>query len=101
MCKPYTITKNCLACNNTGVFISPEGNELECAYCRGTKKITNKAVHPSHCMTVKRSEILAPNGTPRFYSIRNCENCQLEEWEHPAGHFFNGLEFPCKKKGRL
>ena len=48
-------------------------------------------------MTKWRTEILAPAGTPRFYGVRNCTRCKLEEWKHAAGHFLNGLEKSCKK----
>lgn len=52
--------------------------------------------HPSHVMGEERSEIRAPAGTPRFYGVRECVNCEAEEIEHPAGHFWDEeLEHPC------
>jgi len=97
--KPYTITVDCESCKD-GTMLTGEGNPINCSYCQGTQKRTLKAVHPSHDMSKKRCEVKAPCGTPRFYSVRHCLNCDKEEWEHAAGHFFHGLDYPCKHKGK-
>jgi len=93
----YKITKKCKSCKD-GTILTGEGNSLPCPYCKGTRKRTFEAVHPSHRMTKKRCEIIAPCGTPRFYSVRNCKKCGKEEWEHAAGHFLHGLDYPCEGK---
>jgi hypothetical protein len=33
------------------------------------------------------SDVRAPAGTPRFYSVRQCKGCGAEEIEHAAGQF--------------
>ena len=96
MNKPYMVTKKCKCCNGTGKIRTYEGHPVDCPYCKGTGMRTQEAVHPSHSMSNWRSEILAPAGTPRFYSVRHCKHCTKEEWEHAAGHFFHGLSLPCK-----
>lgn len=44
-------------------------------------------VHESHNMTDWRSEVRAPVGTARFYNVRNCSKCGVEQSIHPAGRF--------------
>jgi hypothetical protein len=47
------------------------------------------SVHESHDMTDWNSQIRAPSGTERFYSVRECVNCGYEQAEHPAGQFMD------------
>jgi hypothetical protein len=55
------------------------------------------SVHESHVMSKWRTEVRAPAGTPRFYKVRECENCGYEMAEHPAGKFMHyQLKEPCK-----
>lgn len=54
-----------------------------------------KRPHQSHKMTKWRSEIRCPASTERFYNVRECKRCGLEEMYHPAGHFNDGLREPC------
>lgn len=46
-----------------------------------------RAIHPSHRMGKSYSDVRAPAGTPRFYSVRQCKGCGAEEIEHAAGQF--------------
>lgn len=96
--KPYKETIDCSICETTGFIFTPEKIKLECPCCRGRGKRQISVPHPSHKMTDWRTEILAPCGTPRFYGIRHCINCELEEWKHAAGHFLHNLDYPCKCK---
>ena len=58
------------------------------------------AVHPSHNMTEWGTEIMAPSGTERFYAYRQCQNCEYEQYHHPAGKFLDHqLEVKCKSTG--
>ena len=67
-----------------------------CPVCSGTKKRKEIVPHPSHSMPRKwGSTILAPCGTPRFYAVRKCRNCGLEEYRSNAGHFLGDLLRPC------
>lgn len=53
-------------------------------------------IHKSHKMGKTRSEILAPAGTPRFYGVTDCINCEYGMAEHPAGFFIDDELFePC------
>jgi hypothetical protein len=94
--QPYTKTEKCKVCvKHKGKILTGEGNPVPCPYCKGTRKVTRKAVHPSHKMSTWKSEILAPMGTPRFYSTRYCRKCGYSEAQHAAGHFLNALSYPC------
>jgi hypothetical protein len=43
------------------------------------------------------SDVRAPAGTPRFYDVRRCADCEGEEIEHPAGQFTDDdLVRPCR-----
>ena len=88
----------CTSCIKTpGVLIGYEGQRLPCCYCKGTKKRAITVPHSSHRMQRKwHTEILAPAGTERFYSVRSCIACGEREEKAAAGHFFNGLLQPCK-----
>lgn len=55
------------------------------------------SVDESHDMTDWRSEVRAPAGTERFYSVRNCVNCEYEMSEHPAGRF---MDYQLKRECR-
>jgi hypothetical protein len=46
-----------------------------------------REVHESHRMSEITTEIIAPCGTPRFYSYRYCEKCEHEQYKHAAGKF--------------
>lgn len=94
--EPYRVEVPCSCCKQTGKILTGEGNPVDCPYCEGSGKRTEKQPHPSHQMTEFRTEILAPAGTPRFYGVRNCKICELEEWSHPAGHFLHKLDYKCK-----
>jgi hypothetical protein len=42
------------------------------------------------------TDVRAPAGTPRFYSVRQCRDCEGEEIEHAAGQFTDDdLVKPC------
>jgi hypothetical protein len=57
------------------------------------------SVHKSHKMTKWSSTILAPCGTPRFYSIRECKKCGGEQYYAAAGRFIDPeLKEKCKGK---
>jgi hypothetical protein len=57
------------------------------------------SVHKSHKMTKWGSTILAPCGTERFYSIRECKKCGGEQYYAAAGQFIDDeLKKPCKVK---
>jgi hypothetical protein len=64
-----------------------------------------RPIHTSHRMGKAFSDVRAPAGTPRFYSVRRCRDCQGEEIEHAAGQFTDDdLVKPCvpaKKKRRI
>jgi hypothetical protein len=94
--EPYTVEVAC-SCK-TGFIKTPEGIKLPCAYCKGTKRRQEKRVHPSHKMTKFESTILAPSGTPRFYSVRHCKVCGQTEAVGTAGHFMAGLGKACPEK---
>ena len=47
------------------------------------------SVHPSHNMTEWYTEVKAPAGTPRFYRVRHCEDCEGEQYYHAAGRFID------------
>lgn len=46
-----------------------------------------RAIHQSHRMGKPFTDVRAPAGTPRFYSVRECSGCGAEEIEHAAGQF--------------
>lgn len=55
------------------------------------------SVHSSHEMTDWYAKILAPVGTPRFYSCRHCKKCEGMQYHHPAGKFMEGeLKMKCE-----
>lgn len=59
----------------------------------------DKTIHPTHQMGDWHTDIRAPAGTPRFYSVRECTLCGAEELQHPAGHFYGDLDellIPCE-----
>ena len=92
--EPYTVLVKC-SCK-TGYI--DKNKKIACAYCKGTQKREEKRVHPSHKMTKFTTTILAPCGTPRFYSIRHCKVCGKTEAVAAAGHFFSGLTEKCPEK---
>lgn len=47
------------------------------------------SIHETHDMNDWHTEIRAPVGTPRFYAVRQCNNCEHEQSEHPAGRFMD------------
>lgn len=47
------------------------------------------SVDHSHVMNEWHTEIRAPAGTPRFYSVRQCKRCDGEQARHPAGKFID------------
>lgn len=68
---------------------------------RGRKRETEflNSVHSSHDMTDWYSEIRSPAGTPRFYSCRECKNCEGEQYHHPAGKFIDSeLKIKCERE---
>jgi hypothetical protein len=55
-----------------------------------------RPIHESHRMGKEFSDVRAPAGTPRFYGVRRCINCEAEEIAHPAGQFTDDdLVRPC------
>ena len=55
-----------------------------------------RKIHSSHRMGKSFTDIRAPAGTPRFYGIRRCRDCEGEEIEHAAGQFTDDdLVRPC------
>ena len=55
-----------------------------------------RPIHESHRMGRSFSDVRAPAGTPRFYSVRRCIGCEGEEIEHAAGQFTDDdLVRPC------
>ena len=53
-------------------------------------------VHSSHDMTKWRSEIMAPAGTERYYTYRQCKDCEYEQYYSAAGKFVDyQLESKC------
>ena len=95
--KPYTVLVPCNCCKCSGKIKTYEGNPVNCPYCQGTGKRREQRPHPTHQMTVWRTEIRCPGDEPRFYGVRECTNCGEEEMQHAAGHFLNQLGFPCKE----
>ena len=84
-----------------GFLLTAEGKRVPCPYCHGAKKRFEIIPDPSHRMQRKwHSEILAPAGTARFYSVRSCVACGEREEKAAAGHFFNGLLTPCALEAR-
>ena len=77
-------------------FKTAEGHRVPCPYCKDIGKREKIVPHFSHQMTEWRSEIRCPCDEPRFYGVRNCENCGEEELQHPAGHFLDELLKECK-----
>ncbi len=62
-----------------------------------------RPIDTSHRMGKAFSDVRAPAGTLRFYSVRQCRDCEGEEIEHAAGQFTDdGLVAPCsvKKKAK-
>lgn len=44
-----------------------------------------KTPDPSHKMSKWQTDVRAPAGTPRFYSVSSCKLCGAEMIKHPAG----------------
>ena len=47
------------------------------------------SVHESHDMTEWESKIMAPAGTSRFYTYRECKVCGYAQYYHTAGKFID------------
>jgi queuine/archaeosine tRNA-ribosyltransferase len=47
------------------------------------------SVDESHEMTEWRTEIMAPSGTARYYSYRQCKKCEYEQYYSVAGRFID------------
>src|ERR1039458_4841516 len=94
----YSLLRKCDCCKGSGILLTGEGNPVDCPYCHGAKKREYFYPHPSHHMTKWRTEIRQPGATARFYGVRECRVCKLEQLDHPAGHFMGQLGFPCKGK---
>lgn len=55
-----------------------------------------RTIHTSHRMGKSFTDVKAPAGTPRFYSVRQCRGCKGEEIVHAAGQFTaDDLVKPC------
>lgn len=96
-----TIPCHCTTSKNKAVFYNgklktPEGNWINCPYCHGTKEKTIEIPHSSHKMSKWTTEIRCVSSEPRFYRVRSCKVCGLEELNHAAGHFLNGLTNECE-----
>lgn len=60
-----------------------------------------RPIHASHRMGKAFSEVRAPAGTERFYSVRCCQDCKGEEFEHAAGQFADdALTKPCLARSK-
>ena len=46
-----------------------------------------RPIHETHRMGKTYSDVRAPAGTPRFYSVCQCKGCGAEEIAHAAGQF--------------
>lgn len=58
-----------------------------------------RPIHESHRMGKVFSDVRAPAGTPRFYSVKQCRGCQGEEIAHAAGQFTDDdLVAPCRAR---
>ena len=62
-----------------------------------------RPIHKSHRMGKSFSDVRAPAGTQRFYSVRQCKGCNGEEIQHAAGQFTDddlvkACRAPAKKK---
>lgn len=56
-----------------------------------------RPIHASHRMGKAYTDVRAPAGTARFYSVRQCKGCEAEEIAHPAGQFTDDdLVRPCR-----
>lgn len=56
-----------------------------------------RPIHKSHRMGKSFSDVRAPAGTPRFYSVKQCRDCKGEEIAHAAGQFTDDdLVAPCR-----
>lgn len=77
-------------------FCTAEGKRVPCPYCKDSGKQEKHVPHPTHKMSEWHTEVLAPCGEPRFYSVRECLACGEEEWQHAAGHFLHNLEMECR-----
>lgn len=56
-----------------------------------------RLIHESHRMGKPFTDVRAPAGTPRFYGVRQCRDCEGEEIEHAAGQFTDDdLVKPCR-----
>jgi len=47
------------------------------------------SIHSSHNMKDWTTKILAPAGTARFYSYRECKDCGGAQYYHTAGRFID------------
>jgi hypothetical protein len=93
-----TIEVECDCCQGgRRPFTTGEGKRVPCPYCDDTGKRKKTVPDPTHKMGEWRTEIRCPANTERFYGVRECLNCGLEELSHPAGHFLSGLLKPCRK----
>lgn len=101
MSVPYSELITCPICKGSAQMTTCEGNRIPCAcVCVGDAGPGKRRVylpHPSHKMTKERCEIRCPGSEPRFYGVRDCENCGEEELTHPAGHFLGRLGYPCSE----
>lgn len=69
------------------------------AKARARKREIRSKIDKSHKLTKWHTDIRAPAGTPRFYGVRHCKYCELEEIEHAAGHIIDpGLFKKCLGK---
>ena len=60
-----------------------------------------RPIHMSHRMGRAFTDVRAPAGTPRFYSVRECQECGAEEIAHAAGQFTDdALVKPCSARSR-
>lgn len=94
---PYFEMETCDCCRGVGKIKNGEDVPTACPYCRdtpGQRKI--RKPHPSHKMSEWRSEIRCPGATERFYSVRDCSECGMEEMRHAAGHFMEKLQMQCQ-----
>lgn len=55
-----------------------------------------RPIHESHRMGKAFTDVRCPASTPRFYGVRQCQNCGSEEIAHAAGQLTDdNLVKPC------
>jgi len=83
------------------VVITKQTAEYVLASRRRMEEFDN-SVDDSHDMNDWHTDVRAPSGTPRFYSVRQCKRCDGEQAKHSAGRFIDPeLERRCPALPRI